>query len=238
MKLEDTVIKMNIGVLVFGNAIFWIIVAAFEDKFLKSDFFCNNFFDSYYLKNIKDFEISKQMKTSIKINDDGFAEMLNDKAYLFKWGVTAPLILFLMFWPVIYICWVNNIMFVSYLFISMIILPVYTAVIMGIKYVFTDYDRLNENFPYNQSYYTFGLVNNILTYIALPAFIVGFYIKPSVGIFLSIVLLIIKLHAYIFIEVFDSYFNLNILETKNLNRIWIFEILFLLFLVALYFMKI
>ena len=86
MKLEDTVIKMNIGVLVFGNAIFWIIVAAFEDKFLKSDFFCNNFFDSYYLKNIKDFEISKQMKNFIKINEDGFAEMLNDKAYLFKWA--------------------------------------------------------------------------------------------------------------------------------------------------------
>ena len=41
----------------------------------------------------------------------------------------------------------------------------------------------------------------------------------------------------IFIEVFDSYFNLNILETKNLNRLWIFEIMFLLFIAELYFIK-
>lgn len=61
----------------------------------------NIFFQSVFLKKATDIKT----KNNLKVNSEGYVELLNDKAQLFYFGFITPLFLFLLLWPFI-IIWV------------------------------------------------------------------------------------------------------------------------------------
>ncbi len=217
---------MNINLLIVLHIIFWLLIGIFEDKILKTNYFNKKFFKSYYLKRLDNFMIPRHMVNSLKVNKDGFVEMLNDKAYLFKFGIFIPFLLFMILWPFIAYCWYIKNYVVVLSLISFIILPIYCSLINTWKYYHSNYDKLNENYPYVHSYYTFGLHYNLVTFIIFPMIVIKLYINPDLISILLFIIILIKLHVYLFIEKIDLYFNLSILEAKNLSKIIIFESIF------------
>ncbi len=115
---------------------------------------------------------------------------------------------------------------VRHVILAVILIFPYLAIITFIRYKLTDYPILNEDYPYNHSYYTFSIFGNIYSIFIYFVVLSAMFIFPSFNRFVGVILVLVKMHIYLFIDKFDKYFGWNILKYEYVNKIEAFELLF------------
>jgi len=226
--------KMNLLILFILNTIFWCVIFIIFDIFNRiplSNFFNKNT-KCYYYKKINKKEVPNILRNDIKINANGESRLYNERGKFIIMGIVTPIYLLLLMWPLFYK--IPNMLATWCIFNSIIIL-LYSVIFVFIRFKINKTQLIDENYTHYISYTLFSLKYNIANVVKITFYVLGVLMSGSIIPKIILAILIVHLHAYIFIDKIDSIFNLNILEKNKLDKIGYMEYSLTLFLIGLFF---
>lgn len=165
-----------------------------------------------------------------QFDENGYMKLLNDKGIIFFKFIEA-LFYFLIFAPCI-ILFPN--IFLTNAFIAFILIIVYDAFMILLRFRLSDESISNIKTPKKFSYIGYMVYFNRINEIA-SLFIL---IPCCKGNYLAIILFIVvltKMHFNLFADIFDKHFNLKLLNEKHIKKLIQIEKYFTLLMLLLSF---
>ncbi len=226
---------MNAGVVIFSNLIVCAIVYYFVSKRIYLSDFFNRETKCYFLKPVEERELTPFQKRIVEIRDGNYV-IYNERFKLIEYGIVMPFVFLGMSWPFIYYM-PNNIF--GWCCLNVILIEWYEAIVVYLRMKFNkSLTLLDENFPYDLNYTSFALQFNRFAIVLIAMCVYSIIASNTLLAKVILIVLVVKMHVYIFMDKIDGYFGWNVLEPKKIKMLTNFEaiffyITFLLILVSL-----
>jgi len=166
----------------------------------------------YYLKPIDEIELTSFQKRLVDIRDGKYV-LYNERYKFIEYAIVMPCLFLATTWPFIY--YIPNNIF-GWCVLNVILIEWYEAIVIYLRMKFNkSLTLLDENFPYNLNYTAFAFQFNRLNIVLIAMCVYSIIASNTLLAKVILIVLVVKMHVYIFMDKIDGYFGWNILEPKK-----------------------